>query len=184
MASHRNFHFAVPPRPQDRLGRYIANDAILIGAPVKVVANSAVDGDGRLPLQLATGAVRPVKGTHGILIWETPNVDFPGRDPLLTLPSDLDTCPDGAPVQLVSGSYVRIRYENTVASTFHGRAYAGRVMVGGVSIATPTIKVGDLLTPGPGNDTSGYWTETSDQDLAWASVTAVYDTGIDAQLLF
>lgn len=184
MASHRNFHFAVPPRPQDRLGRYIADAAILIGAPVQVVANAAVDADGRLPLELATAAVRPVKGKHGLLIWETPNVDFPGYDPMLTLPGDIATCPDGAPVQLVSGSYIRLRYENTVDSTFYGRAYAGRVMVAGVSIATPTVKAGDLLRPGPGDDDNGYWTETSDQDLAWLSVTAVYDTGVDAQMLF
>ena len=46
-------------------------------------------------------------------------------------------------------------------------------MVAGVSIATPTVAVGNFLTPGTGNDTDGYWAETSDAAEAWLVVTAI-----------
>ena len=46
-------------------------------------------------------------------------------------------------------------------------------MVAGVSLATPTVAVGNMLTPGTGDDTDGYWKETSDAAEAWLIVTSV-----------
>jgi len=186
MSYNRNFHFLQGPRPENRLGRYVANAITLIGAPVKVTANANIDANGMLPLDLATAPVAPLKTVHGILIWENPTADFPGRDPVLTREVDVDTCPAGAPVQLVSGSNVRVRLINTVANLFRGQTnYPARTMVAGLTIATPTIVRGDMLTPGPGADATGYWQETADPTLAWLRVSAVNaDGSVDAQFTF
>jgi hypothetical protein len=45
-------------------------------------------------------------------------------------------------------------------------------MVAGLG-ATPTVAVGDYLTPGTGNGTAGYWAETATEANAWLIVTAV-----------
>lgn len=178
----RNFHFLQSPQPGDRLGRYVAGASILIGAPVE--AGTDVDGNGQRTVTLKTGTVKPIKGKHGILIWEAPSAYLPGFDPMISVPDDLDHCPIGASVQLVSSDDVRIRLRNTEAYVIQGqRTYAARTMVAGLG-ATPTLAVDDYIGPGDGDDTNGYWAEVAEAN-AWAVVTAVYDTGeLDAQLVF
>lgn len=181
----RNFWFLSPPRPEQRLGRYVVgDDAILIGAPVE--AGTEVDANGQRELSLRTTAVAPVRGKHGILIYENPfGSTVQGVDPALFAQGDFDTAPAGRPCQLVSGDNVRFRLRNTTDDDIQnsGQVVEGRTMVAGRG-ATPTLLVDNFIGPGPGDDDTGFWQE-ADEDHAWAVVVAVYDTGeIDAQLLF
>ena len=179
----RNAWFLQSPQPGDRLGRYIVgDDPILLLAPGE--AGTEVDANGQRTLTLCTGETTPVKGKHGLVVWEAPSAYLPGLDPMLFRPSDLDMAPAGVDAQLVSARDVRVRFKNTEDSTIDGqRDYAGRVMVAGLG-ATPTLTVDNYIGPGGGDDTNGYWAET-DAAHAWFIVTAVYDTGeIDAQMVF
>lgn len=172
----RNFEFRAPPTGGARAGRYAVpttGTTIPIGAPIAATAGAAADALGMAPVTLATGAQAPVSGIHGILVYEWGPAAFAGNDPWLTTYSDKDYAPLGAAVQLVSDPDVKVVFKNTVASTFLvSRSYTGRVMVAGVG-ATPTVAVGDFLTPGTGNDTAGYWAETATRANAWLVVTGV-----------
>ncbi len=184
----RNFEVLQEPDAKHRLGRFRLKDglSVPIGVPLQVPAGSTTDPNGRLTLELATAASAPKVGTTGIGIYIWSFHATRGVDPFLTDPSDTDYVPTAAPVQLVFGNEVKVRFRNTVARTFQGqRAYTGRTMVAGLG-ATPTVAVGDMLTPGTGNDTAGYWAETSDAALAWLRVTAVNATTgeCEAQLIF
>jgi hypothetical protein len=179
-----------PPK-EYRLGRYITGDEpILQWAPVRVPDDAELDAEGRLPLELCTGATAPKVGKHGLICYEQPDANFAGYDPMLARASDLDMAPANTAVQLVHGRMVRVEYRNYAASSFGpavgGQAYAGRIMVAGAAIATPTVDVFDLLTPGTGTDEDGYWAETGSEDNAWLRVTAVdHDRGlVQCQLLF
>lgn len=192
MSYGRNFGFRVPPRSGQRAGRYVFDgaSAIPIGAPV-VVADAATPDDGftdALPYTLATGAQAPTPGQCGIAVYEHGPAAFAGVDPFLTTYSDIDTVPVGKLAQLVSGDTVKVWFRNTVDRTFlNTRDYEGRAMVDPAAVgATPTLKVGDYLTPGDGNDTGGYWDETGSATNAWLLVTLVDpDAGlIEARFLF
>lgn len=186
MAHTRCFHFLEGPRPEDRLGRFVAGDDLVIGAPVASPNAVNVDANGQLTVDYATQASAPRKGLSGILNWENPTADFPGLDPALTRPVDVDVAPTGVSVQVCSGDYVRVRLANIAARTFYTRPYTARNMVAGLGGATPTVEVGELLTPGPGTDIGGYWQVTTDLTKAWLRVTAINnDVGeLDAQMLF
>jgi hypothetical protein len=58
-------------------------------------------------------------------------------------------------------------------------------MVAGLG-ATPTVAIGDYLTPGAGDDVSGYWAETATAANGWLVVTKVdADRGeLEARLNF
>lgn len=176
MASYgRNFHTRVAPTSQQRRGRFVLAQgaAVPIGVPIKI-ANGA-DNDGTLsdalPAALATGAQAPKRGFTGIGIYE--HIQIIGQDPVVTTFSDIDTIPDTEMFQLISGPNVKVVFKNTSARTFRSlRNYAGRVMVAGMG-ATPTVTIGDFLTPGTGNDTAGYWAVTGSATNAWLVVTNV-----------
>ncbi len=183
----RNFEFLQSPLPQHRLGRYVtkATGAVIpLGAPVRVPTGAVANAEGRLPLELCTGATEPEVGRHGILIHEYAFLAERGRDPVQTVVSDYDTAPLNAPSQLCYGDECKVRLINTVARSFQGqRAYTGRVVIGGLG-ATPTVAVGNWLTPGVGDDTSGYWAVTATKAQAWFYVTLVDSTFVEAQMLF
>lgn len=183
----RNFEFLQSPLPQHRLGRYVTKATgaqIPLGAPVRVPAGAVANAEGRLPLELATGATEPEVGRHGILIHEYAFNAFRGFDPVQTVISDFDKAPLNAPSQLCYGDEVKVRLINTVDRNFQGqKAYAGRVMIPGLG-ATPTVAEGDYLTPGTGNDDDGYWAVTADKAEAWLYVTLVDSTFVEAQMLF
>ncbi len=195
----RNFEFRVPPTHGQRAGRQVLNitglDAatqaagVPIGAPIKLDNTIAVSSaySGAYNVQLATGAQAPVKGGSGILLYEHAPAAFAGYDPALTTYSDIDKAPVGKLVQMISGLEVKVVFKNTDASTFLGtRSYAGRIMVAGVSIATPSVAVGELLTPGTGTDAAGYWAETGTAANGWLevlSVDAVRDE-VEARMIF
>lgn len=186
----RNFHFRVPPHGGQRSGRFYLDNGgadLVIGAPVVVDTSGDVNDMGLLPVdKAAADAARPVPGMGGILVYEYGPAAFAGDDPFLTTYSDKDKAPAGKAVQVVSGTDVKVVFVNTEDRTFlNTRDYAGRVMVAGLG-ATPTLEVGDLLTPGTGNDNDGYWKATQTSSQAWLVVTAVdYDRNeVEARLLF
>lgn len=190
MASYgRNFDFRTVPSAKERKGRFYvptSGSVIPIGAPVGATG-AAEDGRGLAPVALVTGATAPLIGKHGIAVYEYAPAAFAGDDPFLTTYSDKDFVPLGAAVQVVSGTDIKVVFRNTSARTFLGtRAYAGRLMVAGIGIATPTIAVGDMLTPGVGDDTSGFWAETGSASNAWLRVTHIDNARaeVEAQLLF
>lgn len=185
----RNFDFAVPPSGKQRKGQFY-NDgvAIPIGAPVIVdLTNNGINALDLVPVVLAkTSQVIPLNGQGGVVVYEYGPAAFAGDDPTLTTYSDKDTVPAGSACQVVSGMDVKVRFTNTSASTFlNTRAYAGRVMVAGIG-ATPTVTVGNVLTPGTGNDSAGYWAKTTTVANGWLIVTKVDNTRseLEAQFAF
>lgn len=196
MSYGRNFEFRVPPRSGERAGGFYLDSAtdVPIGAPVKVDTAGAgpsagADNDmGLAPVVLAVGTqAKPANGgLGGILVYENGPAAFAGDDELLVTYSDKDTAPAGKNVQVVSGTTVKVVFRNTDDETFlNTRDYEGRVIVGGLG-ATSTLAVGDYLTPGPGNDTAGYWGETSTAANGWLVVTKVdLDRGeVEARFTF
>ena len=190
----RNFEFLVPPSGKQRKGRFF-NDGgeIPIGAPVVVDyinGNSNADNAlGMQPVVLADGqTATPVNGQGGIAVYEYGPNAFSGDDPALTTYSDKDTVAAEAACQVVSGDDVKVRFRNTAASTFlNTRAYPARVMVTGLNPATPTVAVGEYLTPeDTPNDTNGYWQEEASAANAWLVITKVDADRdeLEAQLTF
>jgi hypothetical protein len=172
----RNFEFRIPPEAQNRKGRFVTpatGTPLPIGAPVAVTAGGTPSALDLAPVTLVTAAGAPTPGLSGLLVYEWGPAAFAGNDPYLTTYSDKDYAPLGAAIQLVSGPEVKVVFKNTAATTFlTSRSYPGRIMVAGMG-ATPTVAVGDYLTPGPGDDTNGYWQETATKANAWLVVTHV-----------
>ena len=174
MSSSRNFQFRVSPRHGERSGRFtLKGGSYPMGVPVKTDGTN--DGLGRANVVLATGdQAKPLPGQGGILVFE--QLRYDGLDPVINTYSDAeDIVKVGSPVQVVSGDTVKIALINTTATSFLIRTGypTARIMVAGVSIATPTVAVGDGLTPGTGDGTSGYWAETSTDANKWLVVTSV-----------
>lgn len=194
MASYgRNLEFRIPPEPEARGGRFVltgtAGTTVALGVPVTYdsVTAASTDFPGAANVKLATGAQAPVEGLSGILLYEHAPAAFAGFDPLVTTYSDFGYAPVGKLVQVIHDPDVKVLLRNTSTSTFlQAHSYAGRKMVAGVGGATPGIAVGDLLTPGTGDDTSGYWAKTTVAADGWLKVVAVDNTRleIEAQLLF
>lgn len=189
MTYGRNFGFLVTPKGGQRAGRYAlaaGDDAIPIGVPVLITGDE--NDLGLLEVSLATGdQAKPAPGKGGIAVYEHAPAAFNGFDPVITTYSDIDTVPEGAALQVISGSEVKVVLKNTTDTTFLSRTGypTARKMVAGAG-ATPTVAVGDYLTPGAGNDTNGYWAETSTAANAWLIVTKVdTDRGeVEARLNF
>lgn len=185
----QNLEFRIPPEAENRPGRYsvpTTGTKIPMGAPVTAVSGATPTDLDLAPVALVTSATAPVRGMSGLALFEYAPAAFAGYDPFLTTYSDLGDIPLGAAIQLVSGPEVKVVFRNTTARTFlDTRDYTGRVMVAGMG-ATPTIAVGDMLTPGPGSDSGGYWQETSDATLAWLRVVHI-DTAraeVEARFVF
>ncbi len=188
MSYGRNFDFRVTPIGHHRGSRYYNSGAAFpIGAPATVNTGGQEDVGGRLPLVLETGATaNPRPGINGIAVYEMGPEAFNGTDPSLVLYSDKDLVPAGKPVQLVHGSEVKVVFTNTADRNYLGlRDYEGRIMVAGLG-ATPTVAVGNLLTPGTGTDDDGYWAETANANEAWLIVTKVDAARgeVEAKMLF
>jgi hypothetical protein len=171
----RNFEFRITPTEEQRHGRVVFNGAnpVPIGVPLVIApgATPSVDFTDALPATLATGAQPFNHGLCGIGIYE--HIDVHGYDPALYGYSDIDLIPTKRLVQLACGPNTKVVFTNTADHTFMGvRAYKGRIMVAGMG-ATPTVAVGDFLTPGTGNDTAGYWAEVGTAANAWLRVTNV-----------
>lgn len=184
----RNGDFRVPPEPRERQGRYILDNAgvdVPQFAPVVVGGTPDATLTDALPVDLAGQAVAPpLPGQGGIAIYEW--IDLNGLDPVLNGASDRDMVPSGRMCQVIRGEGVKLVLRNTEDRTFlYSRDYDGRTVVPGVG-ATPTVSEGELLTPGAGDDTSGYWEVTTDATLAWMVVELVDNNRgeVEARLLF
>lgn len=170
----RNFEMRITPTEQQRRGRIVLTGADTpIGAPLKI-ADGATPSEAftkALPAALATGSQAFKRGFTGIGIYE--HLDFNQFDPEYTTYSDRDLMPNGKLVQLIIGPNVKVVFRNTADRKFLGtRDYKGRLMIAGLG-ATPTVAVGDYLTPGTGTDAAGYWAETASAANAWLVVTSV-----------
>lgn len=187
----RNFEFRTQPDGPGRQGRFInpADGArIPMGAPARVDLAEGSDPDGRLEVNLATGATpAPRPGLAGIPLYEWAPSAFAGDDPLLVTFSDKDYIPVGSACYIVSGPDTKVVLRNTPDNNFFGqRTYAARKMVAGVG-ATPTVVVGDMLRPHDSpSDSNGYWQETSTLAEAWLVVTHVDNVRneVEAKFLF
>lgn len=158
MSTHgRSLDVRVPPIPQHRASRYVAGaDALVLGAPV--VTNGLVDGYGRQKLVYASAdAAAPKPSQGGVLLWEAGPDAFRGFYRELTTFSDIGTVPLGKGVQLINGDEVVLCFKNLASELFlNSHTYAARKMVAGAG-ATPSLVVGDGLTPGLCTDSGGYW---------------------------
>lgn len=170
----RNVDFRVVPLEYQRRGRITQDETtdIAMGAPF-IIADAAVPDKywtDALPAKLATGAQPPKRGMCGIGIYEW--IDFNQLDAEYYTYSDKDLIPTKKEFQLISGDGVKVVFKNTADRKFMGiRNYKGRIMVAGMG-ATPTVKVGDYLSPGTGNDTAGYWASSTSAN-GWLHVTNV-----------
>lgn len=183
----RNFEFRIAPERGQRNGRYVnaTGSPIPLGTPVAVDQAAGLDELGRQHIVPVTGATVPVRGEHGIVLYEHTSVSLAGSDPALTTYADIDYAPTGRSCMVVSGVTVKVVLRNTEDRTFlNTRAYAGRVMVAGLG-ATPTLAEGDFLTPGTGDDDAGYWAEGTDAN-GWMIITSVDAARgeVEARLLF
>lgn len=170
----RNVEFRVVPLEYQRRGRIILDEGsdVAIGAPFIIADDAPTDPmwTDALPATLATGAQTPKRGLSGLGIYE--HLDFNQVDPQWVTYSDKDLIPNGRQFQLISGHGLKVVFRNTADRTFMGtRDYPGRVMVAGMG-ATPTVTVGDFLTPGTGDDDSGYWAVSTSAN-GWLRVTNV-----------
>lgn len=171
--STRNFTFRVPPVHGQRGSRYVLAGSTALTSGVPVLVGTGNDGLGRQEVTLATGdQAIPLAGKGGILVFE--NINFDGYDQVITTASDVDLAQVGEAVQVVSGKGIKVALTNTTETSFLTRSGypKARIMVAGVG-ATPTVAVGDKLAPGTGNDSAGYWAETSTAANAWLTVTSV-----------
>ena len=183
----KNFEFRIAPHSKNRSGRHYnaEGSAIPIGAPVLLDSSGSNNTLGLSPVGLAAeGSNRPFAGEGGIVVYEYGPNAFAGYDDVLTTYSDLGDVPDAAACQMVNGDEVKVLLRNTTTFTFlNNRTYTGRTMVAGLT-ATPTIAVGDYLTPGDGS--TAYWKETVTAAEAWLVVVSV-DVArleLEARLLF
>lgn len=201
----RNFEFRVPPRARERKGRFATPTTLLsgsgagggsaapqaglipMGAPVIADNAAGVTPDmGLQVVKLATGAQAPLQGLSGIALFEYAPAAFAGFDPVLTTYSDLGVVPPGKALQVISGQDIKVVFTNVDTFVFLGqRTYQGRTMVAGMG-ATPTVAVGNFLTPGSGDDADGYWAVTATEADAWLVVTGVDSVRqqVEAQLVF
>lgn len=187
MSYGRNFEVLIDPISPNRGGRYFNDDSgvVAIGAPVIAAytggVTDAVNGLDMEPVVVADGAQdRPGIGRGGIVIYEYGPAAYAGDDPFLVNYSDKDTVPAGAAVQVIHGTNVKVLLRNTFDRTFlQSRDYDGQIMVAGLSIATPTLTVGNFLTPQTTpNFTNGFWAETATEAEAWLVISKV-DTALD-----
>jgi hypothetical protein len=180
----RNFEFRRSPRHGQRGGRYVLGGSTVLTSGVPVVTDGTFDVTDRANVVLATGATNiPEPGKGGILVYE--NVNYHGYDPVQVTYSDVDQVRVGDPVQVVTGKTVKVALINNDEDFLNRTDYpTSRIMVAGVSIATPTVAVGNYLTPGVGNATDGYWAETANAAEAWLIVTFVGDDFVEAELNF
>lgn len=179
----RHFWFLTPPESENRRGRYVLGENILIGSCVE--AEAELDANGQRVLHQADADTPPLQGKHGILVYENPFGVAPGFDPVQYGYGDFDTAPAGMSAQLVAGVGIKFRLKNLAEEVIQfQKTYPAKTVVDGLG-ATPTLGIDDFIGPVTSPDgTTGWWQACSEAN-AWAIVTAVYDTDeLDAELVF
>lgn len=183
----RNFEVvATPPgRGRENGATPTTGSPLPMGIPIELDTSAAVNTLKLQPVKVSSAdTARGVGSGQGILLYEYAPSAFAGTDPEITLYSDLDTVPLGAACQILHGaaSGIKVVLRNTTTAVFlNTRSYTGRTMVTGLGGATPTIAVGDYLTPGAGNDTTGWWKETATAANAWLRVVSVDNTRAECE---
>jgi hypothetical protein len=134
---------------------------------------TAVVEDSANPGQLVrpAGAAAP-NALSGIVLYE--HIQYQGVDPFLATSYDapFQVAPLGRMAQMVHGPGVKVWFKNTVDTPLYdGRLQAGVTLVNGLGGATPSISVGDYLTPG----SNGRWAE-GNAGNGWLQVTLVNNT--------
>lgn len=175
MSYSRNFGF----RDFTNIIRDGRNKTPSTGSPLvlgtAVVVDAANPGVVKVPAANASPSA-----LSGVLVYE--HIQYKGVDAALTESVDMDTAPLGQYAQIVHGPGVKVWFKNTASVTLaDGRTRAPRTMVAGAG-ATPTLAVGDLLTPAA----DGTWKETSTAAEAWMVVESVDTTRglVEARLTF
>lgn len=169
--------FQVSPQPEDRLGGFKTGSvAIPQLAPVRRPSATTTKDiiDGLVAVELATAASTPKLGETGLCVWEQPYPNLLLDQPGIKRASDYIDAPRRTAIQVVHGTYVEVVFRNLSSEDllFEGLGeYDGRNMVNPTDLAT--LELGDLLTPGVGNDTDGYWAVTSTASEAWLRVIDV-----------
>lgn len=119
-------------------GEGAVNNVPLIGTAVQL------DSDNPGYLKRPSANQEP-DASCGVIVYE--HIQWKGTDPALTTPQDFETAPLNSYVQVVRGPGVKVWLKNTTDKPLYdGRSQTGRTLVAGVSIATPTVAVGDYLT--------------------------------------
>jgi hypothetical protein len=178
MAYTRNFGF----RSFENIVRDGRNKVPATGTPFLI--GTAVQVDPANPGQLKRPAAASAPNAlSGIVLYE--HIQYQGVDPFLTSPQDypFTVVPLGRFAQMIHGVGTKVWFKNTADKPLYdGRVQPGATLVAGLAGATPTIAVGDFLTPAA----DGTWQETSNQALAWLQVEQVVNsTGLcEARLTF
>lgn len=150
--------------------------SLLLGTAVQVdPANPGV-------LKVPAAASAPT-ALSGVLVYE--HIQYQGVDTNLTSPQDapFNSAPLGRYVQVMHGQGAKVWFKNTADKTLYdGRLQKGYTLVAGVGGATPTVQVGDMLTPAA----DGTWQETATASLAWMVVENVDHTNalVECRLTF
>lgn len=114
----------------------------------------------------------------GIVVYE--HIQWKGTDPALTASVDFETAPPNSYVQIVRGPGTKVWFNNTSdKELYDGRSQAGRTLVAGVSQATPSVAVGDYLTPAA----DGTWQEGTAAN-GWFLVEQVEGDRVECRFLF
>lgn len=132
-------------------------------------------------LKRPTAASAPT-ALSGILVYE--HIQYQGVDPFLTSPQDypFTVVPLARFAQMVHGIGTKVFFKNTADKPLYdGRVQPGATLVAGLATATPTIAVGDYLTPA----SDGTWAE-GNAGNGWLQVEQVVNsTGLcEARLTF
>jgi hypothetical protein len=157
MAYTRNFGF----RSFENLIRDGRNQVPATGSPYLIGTAVVVDSTNTL--------VRPSDSANptvlsGVVVFE--HIQYQGTDPFLASPNDFPytVVPLGRFAQMVHGRGAKVYFKNTADQPLYdGRVIAGQTIVAGLGGATPTIVVGDYLTPAAdgtwkeGNATNGWF---------------------------
>lgn len=147
-----------------------ANGELYIGTAVKADANGNI---------VRPAANAEPDGLSGILVYE--HIQYQGVDPGLTTYSDapFNKAPKGRFAQILRGPGAKVWFKNTSDKTLYdNRTQTGVTLVAGLG-ATPTLAVGDYLTPAA----DGTWQEGTAAN-GWLQVEQVSSDGVECRVLF
>lgn len=158
MSYTRNFGF----RSFENIVRDGRNKTPATGTPFLI--GTAVQVDPANPGTLARpSAASAPTALSGIVLYE--HIQYQGVDPFMTTSQDypFTVVPLGRFAQMIRGNGVKVWFKNTADKPLYdGRVQTGATLVAGLGGATPTIAVGDYLTPAAdgtwaeGNATNGW----------------------------
>lgn len=177
MSYTRNFGF----RSFENIIRDGRNKVPATGSPYLIGTAIQVDPANAGQVTRPAAASAPTQ-LSGIAVYE--HIQYQGVDPFLISPQDypFTVVPLGRFVQMVHGQGVKVYFKNTADKPLYdGRIQPGATLVAGVGGATPTVVVGNYLTPAA----DGTW-QVGNASNGWLQVEQVVNsTGLcEARLTF